>query len=145
MSEQGDKAGPIIPGEIRYIKLGPGGAWERASLDGGRIDWGLPENPHDLGRSSDWAAAKQFYIDQGIAPATATGFVRELRDFHTLGPNDLWITFARGHLWWAFAGAGVRLAGALGVVPATLLAAMLPSSRQCGSGFLVKMKPRQAP
>ena len=28
-----------------------------------------------------------------------------------LGPNDLWITFARGHLWWAFAKPGVHLTG----------------------------------
>ena len=28
---------------------------------------------------------------------------REIRDFYTLGPDCLWITFADGHLWWAFA------------------------------------------
>ena len=72
MSVQNERAAPINPGEVRYIKLGPGGAWESVSLDGGRLDWGLPENPHDLARSSDWAAAKQFYIDQGIRqPETA--------------------------------------------------------------------------
>ena len=111
MDEQNDRAARINPGEVRYIKLGPGGAWERASLDGGRLDWGVGDNPQDLAREKDWAGAKQYYVDQGIAPATATGFVRELRDFHSLGKNDLWITFARGHLWWAFAQPGVHLIG----------------------------------
>ena len=111
MSETDGEAARIKPGEVRYIKLGPGGVWESASLDGGRIDWGIPENPHDLAHAQDWVAAKQFYIDRSIAPATATGFVRELHDFHTLGPSDLWITFARGHLWWAFAEPGVHLSG----------------------------------
>lgn len=109
MGDKNGGLGPINPGEVRYIKLGPGGAWESASLDGGRLGWGIPENPHDLARAEDWAGAKQFYVDRGIAPPTATGFVRELRDFHTLGTNDLWITFARGHLWWAFAQPEVHL------------------------------------
>lgn len=111
MSEKDDGTARINPGEVRYIKLGPGGAWESASLDGDRLDWGIPENPHDLARVADWEAARQFYIDRGIAPATASGFARELRDFHTLGANDLWITFARGHLWWAIAEPGVYLSG----------------------------------
>jgi len=111
MRERNDRAARVNPGEVRYIKLGPGGAWESGSLDGGRLDWGIPDNPHDLARAENWVGAKQFYIDCGIAPVTATGFVRELRDFHTLGANDLWITFARGHLWWAFAQPGVYLSG----------------------------------
>ncbi len=38
-----------------------------------------------------------------LLPSTATRYLRELRDFHTLGPDCMWITFARGHLWWGFA------------------------------------------
>ncbi len=33
MSEKNGVLDPVNPGEVRYIKLGPGGAWENASLD----------------------------------------------------------------------------------------------------------------
>lgn len=111
MDEQDGRTGRVNPEEVRYIKLGRGGAWEAASLDGGRLDWGIPKNPFDLAAAQDWAGVRKFYVDHGASPATATGFARELRDFHTLGKNDLWITFARGHLWWAFAETGVHLSG----------------------------------
>lgn len=94
---------------VRYIKLGPGGAWETTCLDGDRIDWGVPTNPHDCARAGDWAAAREFYLANGVGPGTATGYTREMRDFYSLGADCLWITMARGHLWWAFAGPEVAL------------------------------------
>lgn len=103
MTEPPDKHRKIAPAEIRYIKLGPGGAWEAASLDGGRIDWSNSEDPHALALAGDWAGARQAYLDRNLTPATATSHLRELKDFFTLSSDCLWITFARGHLWWAFA------------------------------------------
>ena len=105
---------PITPSQIRYIKLGPGGAWEAASLDGNRIDWGNENDPHDAAVQGDWDLARQIYVNAGLIPATATGFVRELREFYTLGPDTLWITFARGHLWWAFSEPIVKYVGGRG-------------------------------
>ncbi len=46
MMEEPNKQSRVAPATIRYIKLGPGGAWEAASLDGSRIDWGDSEDPH---------------------------------------------------------------------------------------------------
>jgi hypothetical protein len=102
----------ISPANIRYIKLGAGGAWEAASLDGDRIEWGFASDSHALAKAGDWASAKARYIAQGTSPATATSNVRELRDFYTLGADTLWITFARGFLWWAFAEPAVIYKGA---------------------------------
>ncbi len=93
----------VAPAAIRYIKLGPGGGWEAICLEQDRIDWGIGPNPHKMAAAEDWAAAKAAYVTAGIASSTATGFVRELKDFHTLGEDCFWITFARGYLWWAFA------------------------------------------
>ena len=39
--------GAIKATSVRYIKLGAGGRWENPSLDNGRIDWGLPSDPHN--------------------------------------------------------------------------------------------------
>jgi len=103
MTEEPNTQSKVAPATIRYIKLGPGGAWEAASLDGGRIDWGDSEDPHGCALAQDWAGAKQAYLDLNLLPATATSHLRELKDFYTLGRDCLWITFARGHLWWGFA------------------------------------------
>lgn len=103
MTEERNTQSKVAPATIRYIKLGPGGAWEAASLDGGRIDWGDRDDPHACALAHDWAAAKQAYLALNLLPATATSHLRELKDFYTLGHDCLWITFARGHLWWGFA------------------------------------------
>ena len=103
MSKYQSKQREVAPANVRYIKLGPGGAWESASLDGGRIDWGNKADPLTLAAAADWEGARQSYLDAGLLPSTATGYLRELKDFYTLGRDCLWITFARGHLWWGFA------------------------------------------
>lgn len=103
MTEPLNASRTIAPAAVRYIKLGAGGAWEAASLDSGRIDWGNEQDPHASAEARDWAGAKQAYLDQNLTSATATGHLRELKDFYTLGSDCLWITFARGHLWWCFA------------------------------------------
>lgn len=103
MSEHPNKQSKVAPVYVRYIKLGPGGAWEAASLDGGRIDWGNKADPLVLAAAADWHGARQSYLDAGLLPSTATGYLRELKEFYTLGSDCLWITFARGHLWWGFA------------------------------------------
>ncbi|MCT2560256.1 hypothetical protein N0B51_14835, partial [Tsuneonella sp. YG55] len=72
---------PLSPGTVRYIKLGQGGRWEAASLGSGRIDWGLPSDPHDLAMAGDWEGVRQHYLSQGLRPATATGYLNETRAF----------------------------------------------------------------
>lgn len=100
----------ISPANIRYIKHGAGGTWGAASLDNDRIEWGVAADSHAHAEAGDWAAAKAAYI--AIGTGTATGYVREMRDFYTLGADTLWITFARGFLWWAFAEPEVIYTGA---------------------------------
>jgi len=96
-------AEPLNPAHVRYIKLGAGGAWEASALDHGRLEWGSSNDPHEAAVAADWEGARAAYLAQRRAAGTATGYVRELRDFYTLGADTLWITFARDHLWWAFA------------------------------------------
>jgi hypothetical protein len=93
----------INPVEVRYIKLGPGGRWEAASLDGRKIDFWGDAGLHDLALGADWECIRQRYSAAGVPSSTATGYARELREFYTLGADTLWITFARGALWWCFA------------------------------------------
>jgi hypothetical protein len=87
---------------VRYIKLGSRGSWE-AALDEGTLEWGGVLDPVHLASKADWKAVRNHYIAQGVHAGTATSYVREFKDFCTLGADTLWITFARDRLWWTFA------------------------------------------
>jgi hypothetical protein len=99
---------PLAPGAVRYIKLGPGGAWAKACLADGTIRFGSPDEPHAECLAGDWDAARAALGRDGRrSPAEVNQVIRELQDFHTLPADCLWITFAQGRLWWAFTEPGV--------------------------------------
>ncbi|MDR3499902.1 MAG: restriction endonuclease [Parvibaculum sp.] len=91
--------------ETRYIKLGPSGRWVANAFANGELQVGYRTIPHDLCLSGDWDAVEKALRDHPDKPGKGTvkAWLRELRDFYTLGKDCLWITFARQQLWWAFA------------------------------------------
>jgi hypothetical protein len=100
------------PKEIRYIKLGPGGAWERASIERGELQFGYAKVSHEPCLEGDWEqVARHLRALEVTAVANAC---REIRDFYTLGADCLWITLADGHLWWTFAEPEVHWLGSAG-------------------------------
>jgi hypothetical protein len=103
---------PIAPTEIRYIKLGSGGRWAETAFARGEVLFGYSTVPHDLCAQGDWDGVARLLVAGGRTPAKANDAVREIRDFYTLGPDCLWITFEEGHLCWAFAAPEVVWLGA---------------------------------
>ncbi|TCQ01042.1 restriction endonuclease [Sphingomonas sp. PP-F2F-A104-K0414] len=99
----------ISPSKIRFIKLGAGGRWEGA-LDRGRLEWGTKDDRHVAGLTGDWAAVSQAYIAQGRIQSTATGYTNEARAFFDGDSDAMWITFARGRMWWCLANPEVHVA-----------------------------------
>ncbi len=95
--------GPINPKEFRYIKLGRGGSWAQPAFERGELHFGYRTVSHDLCLRCDWDAVVRSLTEEGRSLGKARDAVREIRDFYTLGSDCLWITFADGHLWWAFA------------------------------------------
>ncbi len=94
----------LRPRAIRYIKLGPHGCWFDRCRCEGLIELGHHSVPHQLALERDWAAIERLLVeDQGRSPSKAKDFMREVRDFYTLGKDCLWITIAEGRLWWAMA------------------------------------------
>ena len=104
----------FTPSHVRYIKLGQKDAWAVASLDGGTLQMGHAAIPHELCQRGAWAEVTAGFEAAGLGGAK-TSFTRELRDFYTLGPECLWVTFARGYLWWAFAEPDVTWLGGDGI------------------------------
>lgn len=91
--------GPPSP-QVRYIKLGPSGSWLRRCLSNGVIELGHGAIPHEIALAGNWDEAEQLYRAGGTTPGKAKDFVREIRDFYTLGPEDIWITIGDGRVWW---------------------------------------------
>lgn len=100
---------PIRPSQIRYIKLGAGGAFARASLTSGELQLGYHEVDHELCAKGDWEAVLRHFQALRRTAGKAKDSTREVQDFYTLGSDCLWITFADGFLWWGFAEPGVTM------------------------------------
>lgn len=93
----------VAPAHLRYIKLGPGGAWFERCREEGIIEFGRRSVPHELAATKDWAAIERWLAADGCTPGKAKDFTREIADFYGLGADALWITIEAGRLWWAFA------------------------------------------
>lgn len=87
----------------RYIKLGRGGRWEKASLEKSEVQFGHGRVAHELALTKDRAKIKEALIKAGRTSQAAADVTREVLDFYGLGSDCLWVTFARDHLWWTFA------------------------------------------
>lgn len=83
-----------------FIKLGGKGAWEADSLEQGTIRFGYRATPHELCLAGDWRGV-QSLLEQKHKPSVASNHLRQIRTFYTAGPDDLFITFHGGYLWWA--------------------------------------------
>ena len=91
------------PSAVRYIKLGKGGAWSPDAIAQGVIPFGFRHIAHEPCAAGDWETVRQQLVAAGRTNSGVTQGLRELRDFYELGDDCLWVTFADGHLWWAFA------------------------------------------
>lgn len=99
---------PIRPRQVRYIKLGPNNAWAQTSFDNNTIEFGHDGVPHDLANSGNWEAVRASW-DDGVSKSKTSDYLREVKDFYSQGSDCLWITFAKGRVWWAFAETEVAL------------------------------------
>ncbi len=101
----------VCASTARFIKLGPGGAWERLCLDDGTLRLAYYEVPHEMGAAGDVAAIRDLYMSRGLSKGTATSHANQVRDFYHLPADTLWITFADGYMWWCFAEPEVTFLG----------------------------------
>jgi len=100
----------IQPKHIRYIKLGDGGRWAQEALSDGVLCFGYHSIPHKTCERKDWKRVWSMLSDRKSDGARTAG-VTEVSAFYELGEDCLWITFADGHLYWAFAHSKVRSTG----------------------------------
>lgn len=95
----------LTPPEVRYIKLGRGGMWEKDCIEGSEpsIRFGFDTPHHASCLQGDWKTLEQYWRPHYKRPAEVTKVLTQTRDFYTLGADALWITFYNRKLYWCFA------------------------------------------
>ena len=91
--------------QVRYIKLGRAGSWERECIENGIIRFGFGSANADrfpLCQARQWDRLKQSFLAAGDPEGQATRFTNETRRFFEDGGTTLWITFVGENLYWGF-------------------------------------------
>lgn len=84
------------PEQVRYIKLGREGCWEKECLEEGIIRFGFGSATDErfaLCSKRKWGALAKSFMAEGKAKGTATRFTNETRLFCDDDGSMLWITF----------------------------------------------------
>src|SRR3546814_11669762 len=99
------------PKQVRYIKLGRGGAWASQAIADGTLPFGYRKIDHAPCAAGDWDAVRAQLVTEGRGATSVSQALREIREYHELGADCLWVTIAEGHLWGAFADPEFRSEG----------------------------------
>jgi hypothetical protein len=97
----------IAPTEVRFIKLGKGGMWERDCIEGPvpKIRFGFDNPHHQACSKGDWDRLDAYWREKN--PSEATKIINQTQDFYNLDMRTLWITFYERKLYWCFADSNV--------------------------------------
>lgn len=93
----------IHPAQVRYIKLGEGGRWEKECIDKGIVRFGFGSANAErfpLCRAGKWDELTKNFIAEGKTKGTASRFTNETRQFFQDDGTTLWITFVGERLCW---------------------------------------------
>lgn len=96
---------PISPQQVRYIKLGGKGKWEKECIKKGIIRIGFWTGKQEVFlhcSQGKWAWVKSYWEKRGKRRGTATGYSNQLQQFFEDKGQTLWMTFYKRRLFWAF-------------------------------------------
>jgi len=95
----------IAPTEVRFIKLGRGGEWERSSIEQDQVlRLGYRSPLHQASITGKWDAVLKYWVRKREGKTgVATSDIRQIRDFYERPETTLWFTFYGRLLWWCFA------------------------------------------
>jgi hypothetical protein len=97
------KFSPITANEVRFIKLGEKGRWEKECIEGPKpcIRLGFSTGHHADSLVGKWQVLTDHWQNVGKkTPGKTTEFLSQIRAFYTLGESTLWITFYKRKLYW---------------------------------------------
>src|SRR5882724_3553031 len=89
--------------QVRYIKLGEGGDWEKECIENNIIRIGFgSERKFQFCVDGQWDRVEKSYLEDGKNKGTATRFTNETKLFFEDKGSILWITFVGERLYWSF-------------------------------------------
>ena len=93
----------IEANEIRYIKLGRKGKWERECIEKGILRLGFQtQNTFSDCMSNNWQAVSDYWTSKGKVQQSATNYTNQIESFFTDGGSVLWVTICDHSLYWGF-------------------------------------------
>ena len=94
----------ISPSEVRFIKLGSKGCWEKECIESSNptIKLGFRNPYHADCLNKTWDNVSSYWSER-VTPRVATAYTSQIQDFYTLDENALWVTFYKRRLYWCFA------------------------------------------
>jgi hypothetical protein len=93
----------VRPAQVRYIKLGEAGRWEKECIENGIVRFGFGSATPErflLCRAGRWDELTETFVASGRTQGTATRFTNETRQFFQDDGSTLWITFVGERLYW---------------------------------------------
>src|ERR1035437_887225 len=95
----------IEASQVRFIKLGEKGKWEKDCIEGPApcIRLGFRSKQHEVSLAGDWDAVFRYWSTTGgKTKGKATEFTNQVKAFYTADERTLWITFYKRKLHWCF-------------------------------------------
>ncbi len=95
----------IRPAQVRYIKFGEAGRWEKECIEKGIARFGFGSASVErfpLCRARKWEALTKSFMAAGRDKGTARRFTNETKRFFEDEGRTLWITFVGERLYWGF-------------------------------------------
>ena len=88
--------------EIRFIKLGDGGKWEKSCIEeDNTIRLGYESPFHYECVNKEWEPVKNYWLAaRKNNEGAASRDIRQIRDFYELSDTDIWITFYKRKMYW---------------------------------------------
>ncbi|MEI7764333.1 MAG: hypothetical protein WCI85_13950 [Comamonadaceae bacterium] len=95
----------IAPTDVRYIKLGEKGRWEKSCIEeDGTIRLGYESNQHHECLDRNWGLVRAFWLNERRGrQGAATSDLTQIQSFYTLPSTALWITIHNRMIHWCFA------------------------------------------
>jgi len=97
------KLAPITTKDVRFIKLGEKGRWEKECIEGPKpcIRLGFDTGHHAQSLAGNWQVLADHWRNvEGKTPGKTTEFLNQVKSFYTLDESTLWITFYKRKLYW---------------------------------------------
>src|SRR3546814_4846004 len=83
--------------QVRFIKLGRGGAWASQAIADGTLPFGYRKIDPAPCAAGDWDAVRAQLVTEGRGATSVSQAMREIREYHEFGADCLWVTIADGH------------------------------------------------